>query len=247
MLFIWLMNLEIWHKQVEANIQVERSGVMSKYNLDQSSGLLSLFSNKNIAKIVKLDSSVDIKHFKMFEFINASVLERTENSIKIEVKEHIQETLFFPEDHLVINYSDNKELYVMSGTVTDVFNLYPLVLKVVINNVEKLKDLRKHERYYVSLTSNIKVAGFITPVFAVVKNISSGGIKVNCKDQLTYEDVLEVEVVLDRTNKLVFSGVIVRKNKVKDYYEYGIEIRGISESNLKCLYHYLNWLNSEYR
>jgi len=40
-----------------------------------------------------------------------------------------------------------------------------------------------------------------------------------------------MEILLDRTNKLVFSGAVVRKNKVNDYYEYGIEIRGISENN----------------
>lgn len=220
---------------------------MTKYNLDEGTGLFNFLVKKNFTRIIKLDSGVDIKHFKMYEYINATVIGKSDDTIEVEVKDNVQETLFFPQDHIVINYSDNKELYVMDGTITYICRISPLVFKVKVNKVEKLKDLRKYERYYVSLMSNIRVSGFITPVFAVVKNMSSGGIKINCKEHLIPEDVLEVEVILDRTNKLVFSGAVVRKNKIGDYFEYGIEIKGISESNIKCLYHYLSWLDSDYR
>jgi hypothetical protein len=93
--------------------------------------------------------------------------------------------------------------------------------------------------------ANLTIPGFINRVFAVVKNISSGGIKVNCSEYLSTEESITVEVVLDRINTLTFKGAIVRRNKCNGYYEYGIEINGISESNLKCLHHYLNWLNFE--
>lgn len=220
---------------------------MTKYNLDEDTGLLDLLGIRNHTKVIKLGSGVDIKHFKMFEYINAEVLEKNEDTIKMEAKDNVQETLFFPGDHVVINYSNTNELYVMDGSIDYVYSIAPLIINVRVNKVEKLKDLRKHERFYVSLMANIRICGSVKPAFAVVKNMSSGGIKVNCSEQLTTEDVLEVEVILDRTNKLVFSGAVVRKNKLGDYFEYGIEIRGISEANIKCLYHYLKWLDSDYR
>jgi len=43
--------------------------------------------NRNPAKVVKLGSGVDIKHFKMFEYINAEVLGKTDDSIKVEAKD----------------------------------------------------------------------------------------------------------------------------------------------------------------
>ncbi|HHV29675.1 PilZ domain-containing protein [Acetivibrio mesophilus] len=220
---------------------------MTKYNLDGGTGLFNVLGIGNHTKVIKLGSGVDIKHFKMFEYINAEVIEKNDDTIKVEAKDSVKETLFFPGDHLVINYSNTNELYVMDGSIDHVYNIDPLIINVRINKAEKLKDLRKHERFYVSLMANIRVCGSSKLVFAVVKNMSSGGIKINCNDQLTMEDVLEVEVILDRTNKLVFSGAVVRKNKLGDYYEYGVEIRGISETNLKCLYHYLKWLDSDYR
>ncbi|HQA56322.1 MAG TPA: PilZ domain-containing protein [Acetivibrio sp.] len=220
---------------------------MSGYNLDDNKGIFSLLESKNLIKLIKLGSPIDVKHFKMYEYINCIVIEKSENDIKLEMKDNTQETLFFPGDHVVLNYSNNDELYVIDGTIIYVFSINPPVIKVRMNKCEKLKNLRKHERYYVSLMANIRVSGCNKPFFAVVKNMSSGGIKINCNELLSTDDVLEVEVILDRTNKLVFSGAVVRKNKLGNYYEYGIEIKGISESNIKCLYHYLKWLGSEYR
>lgn len=220
---------------------------MSGYNLDENKGIFSLFGIKNLTKLIKQGAAMDVKHFKMYEYMNCTVLEKSENDIKLEMKDHTQETLFFPGDHVVLNYSNNNELYVIDGTIVYVFSINPPVIKVRMNKCEKLKNLRKHERYYVSLMANIRVSGSNKPFFAVVKNMSSGGIKINSDERLIPEDVLEVEVILDRTNKLVFSGAVVRKNKLGNYFEYGIEIKGISESNIKCLYHYLKWLGSEYR
>ncbi len=216
---------------------------MSKYNLDEKTGISSLFSGKNLNKMVKVGTSLEIKHFKMFEYINAYVADKSDNTLRLVTKEELQETFFFPRDPVVINYSNNKELYVISGEINNVHAISPLEMTITTNYIEKLKDLRKYERYYVSLMANITLPGFVNRVFAVVKNMSTGGIKVNCSEYLSTEENLMVEVVLDRTNKLTFTGGIVRRNKGNGYYEYGIEINGISESNLKCLHHYLNWLN----
>ncbi|WP_010244070.1 PilZ domain-containing protein [Acetivibrio cellulolyticus] len=220
---------------------------MSKYNLDEKTGIASLFTGKNLNRMVKVGSTLEIKHFKMFEYLNAYVVDKTENTLKMATKELIQETFFFPGDHVAVNYSDSKELYVITGEIKTIHSMSPLELTVTTNHVEKLKDLRKYERYYVSLMANINIPGLVNRVFAVVKNLSTGGIKVNCSEYLSTEETMEIEVVLDRTNKMTFTGAIVRREKCKGYFEYGIEIRGISESNLKCLHHYINWLSSDYR
>lgn len=217
---------------------------MSKYDLDKRMGILSFLNTKTLTKIVRTNSPADLKHFRMFEFINGHIIDRTDSDIVLKVRESIKDPLFFPDDHVVINYSYKKELYVMSGIISYIYGINPLKFNIAVNGIERFKDLRKHQRYYVSLTSTIKVSGFVAPIFAVVKNISAGGVKVYCKDILTFDDIIDVEVILDRTNKLNFNGKIVRKAKIKDYYEYGIEMIGLSDSNLKCLYHYMKWLNS---
>lgn len=220
---------------------------MSKYNLDEKTGITSLFMEKNLNKIVKVGNGLEIKHFKMFEYLNANVMEKTENTVRISTKEFIKETFFFPGDHVDINYSNTKELYAINGEIKNVHSISPLDLTVLTTRVEKLKDLRKYERYYVSLMANIDVPGLTNKVFVVVKNMSSGGIKINSSEYFSMEDNIKVEVILDRINKLIFKGAIVRKGKGKGYFEYGVEIREISELSFKCLQHYLNWLGSDYR
>lgn len=226
---------------------LERSEVVPKYNLDEKKGITSLFATKNLNKMVKVGTTLEIKHFKMFEYLNACVVEKTENTIRITTKELIQETFFFPKDHIAINYSDTKELYVINAEIKTIHSMNPLELTVTTIKVEKLEDLRKYERYYVSLMANISIPGLVNKVFAVVKNMSSGGIKVNSSEYLTTEGEIEVEVILDRINTLTFTGIIVRSNKGNGYFEYGIEIRRITEPNDKCLKHYLNWLSSDYK
>jgi len=56
---------------------------MARYNLDGGTGLFNALGNRNPAKVVKLGSGVDIKH----EYINAEVLGKTDDSIKVEAKD----------------------------------------------------------------------------------------------------------------------------------------------------------------
>lgn len=218
---------------------------MSEYYLDEKTADTSLGIEKKLDKIVKIGTGLEIKHIKMFEYLNANVLEKSENTLRLTTKESIKETFFFPGDHVAINYSDTDDLFAISGKITNINSLNPLDLTVTTTRIEKLKDSRKYERYYVSLMANINSPDFSDKVFVVVKNMSSGGIKINCSEYLSMTESVGVEVVLDRINKLSFRGAIVRKGRGKGYFEYGIEIREISESNYKCLKHYLNWLSSE--
>ncbi len=217
---------------------------MSEYYLDEKTEDTSLCIEKKLNKIVKIGTGLEIKHIRMFEYLNASVLEKSENTLRLTTKESIKETFFFPGDHVAINYSDTDDLFAISGKITNINSLNPLDLTVTTTRIEKLKDSRKDERYYVSLMANIKSPDFSDKVFVVVKNMSSGGIKINCSEYLSMTESVEVEVILDRINKLSFRGAIVRKGRGKGYFEYGIEVREISESNYKCLKHYLNWLAS---
>lgn len=225
----------------------ERGGIVSEYNLDVKTDGASLSMGKNLNKMVKVGTGLEIKHNKMFEYLNASVIEKTENTLRLATKELIKETLFFPGDSVDMNYSDKNDLFSISGKIMNIKSLNPLDFTVLTTRIEKLKDLRKYERYYVSLMANIEVSDVSDKVFVVVKNMSSGGIKINSSDYLTMSENVRVEVILDRINKLAFKGAIVRKGRGKSYFEYGIEIREISETNYKCLKHYLSWLGYDYK
>lgn len=225
----------------------ERGGIVSEFNLDDRSLGTSSAIGENLKKLVRVGTGLEIKHVNMYEYLNASVVKRNGNTLRIRTKELIRETLFFPGDCVVLNYSDGNNLFVISGKIKKINSLNPLDLSISVTRLEKLKDSRKYQRYYVSLTANLDVPGFSDKLFVVVKNISSGGVKINCSDYLPFTNIVGVEVILDRINNLFFKGEIVRNGRSKGYFEYGIEIQEISEANYKCLKHYLNWLSNDYK
>ncbi|AEV68088.1 PilZ domain-containing protein [Acetivibrio clariflavus] len=221
---------------------------MSELYLDQNSQNTFLSIDKSLNKLINVGTGIEIKHINMSEYLNATVVEKTENTLRIITKELIHETFFFPGDCVSINYSDLKNLFVISGKITKINSLDPLDFTVLITRIEKMKNLRKYQRYYVSLSASLDVPDISERLFVVVKNISSGGVKINCSDYLPITgNIVGVEVILDRINNLFFKGAIVRKGWNKSYFEYGIEIQEISESNYKCLNHYLNWLSYDYK
>jgi len=221
---------------------------VSEFNLDDKSANTSSAIGENLKKLVRVGTGLEIKHINMYEYLNASVVKNTGNTLRIRTKELIHETLFFPGDGVVINYSDGNNLFVINGKIKKINSLNPLDLSISVTRLEKLKDLRKYQRYYVSLSANIDAPDLSDKLFVVVKNISSGGIKINCPDYIPMMgNIVGVEVILDRINNLFFKGEIVRNGRGKGYFEYGIEIQEISEANYNCLKHYLNWLSNDYR
>ncbi|HEX3029032.1 MAG TPA: PilZ domain-containing protein [Clostridia bacterium] len=214
---------------------------MTGYNLDEKTGLFSGFGIK-ANKLIKKDDTVDVKHYNMFNFLKAVATDITENSIRIQSKEKYGDLQVLVGDPIVINYTNSGEVYSISATLSQVFMMDPLEAIVKINKIEKMKDLRKFERFFVSYSASVKILGVSENKFAAVKNISLGGLKVNCKEDIMLEDVIEMTVTIDKVNKLSFTGRVVRKGKTDNYNEYGIEFIEMSENNSKILHHCISQL-----
>jgi hypothetical protein len=214
---------------------------MQEYNLDEKSGFMGMFGGiKSASKVLKKDDIVDFKHYSSFNFVKASILDINENTIKIHLEEKFSEANVFPGDPIVFNFTNSQELYVIGGEIEQIILLDPFEAKIKACKIEKMKDSKKSQRYIISLAAEMKVVGISDNVFAAVKNISLGGIKMNCKVDILMEDITDVNLKFDKTNKLSFKGKIVRKNRIGDFFEYGVEIHDISETNLRNLHHFIN-------
>jgi len=204
---------------------------MTGYNLDEKTGLFGGFGIKP-NKLIKKDDVIEVKHYNMFNFIKANATDITENSLKIQSKEKVGDLQVFVGDPVAMNYTSSGELYVISATITGINMMDPLEATVKVHKIEKMKDLRKYERFFVSYPASVKILGVQENKFAAVKNISLGGIKVNCK-----EDIMLMTITLDKVNKYSFKGRVVRKGKVDDFNEYGVEFIEMTETNSKILHH----------
>jgi hypothetical protein len=213
---------------------------MAVYNLDEKSGLFGMFNVKTPTKVLKKDDKVELKHYGMFSCIKSQVLDVSDNEIKLQAGEKLPELSVFPGDPVVITFTYAQELYVVGGEIDQIQQLDPLVVSIKPVKIEKMKDSRKCERYFVSLAGDIKVVGIQESIFAIVKNVSLSGIKINCKVDILMEGFIDVVVRVDKANKLVFKGRVVRKSKLRDFFEYGIEIQEIAESSSKILHSVIN-------
>ena len=206
---------------------------MEKYNLDDKGGLFK-FIAKSPSKIVKQGDNIEFKHFGTFNLIKATASDITETSFRIQSTDKIVDAKISTGDHVMLYYSTGDH-YIISGEVGTVNKLDPIDLVIKVIKIEKFKDLIKEKKYCVSLNANFKIVGVPESKQAAVKNISFGGIKADCNEDIMMEDIIEVTVYVDKLNKMPFKGRVVRKNKIDNKYEYGIEYSEVTESSNKLL------------
>ena len=206
---------------------------MEKYNLDDKGGLFK-FIAKSPSKIVKQGDNIEFKHFGTFNLIKATASDITETSFRIQSTDKIVDAKISTGDHVMLYYSTGDH-YIISGEVGTVNKLDPIDLVIKVIKIEKFKDLIKEKKYCVSLNANFKIVGVPENKQASIKNISFGGIKADCNEDIMMEDIIEVTVYVDKLNKMPFKGRIVRKNKIDNKYEYGVEYSEVTESSNKLL------------
>jgi len=207
---------------------------LEKYNLDDKGGLFK-FNVKNPSKVVKQGDSIEFKHFSVFDFIKAIVLDVTDSAIKIQSNEKLTDANFSPGDHVVLYYRPSKDFYVVTAEVSSVDRNDPLEITLRVHKIEKIKDLVKEKKCCVCYPATVKIIGVPEDKFAAVKNISFGGVKMNCNEDIMMEDIVDITIKTDKTNKLSFKGRVVRKNKLDNTNEYGIEFSEMTESSTKLL------------
>ena len=206
---------------------------MEKYNLDDKGGLFK-FIAKSPSKIVKQGDSIELKHFGIFNLIKAAASDITETSFRIQSTDKIADAKISTGDHVMLYYSTGDN-YIITGEVGTVNKLDPIDLVIKVVKIEKLKDLVKEKKYCVSLNAGFKIVGVPESKQAAVKNVSFGGIKANCNEDIMMEDIIEVTIYIDKLNKMPFKGRIVRKNKIDNKYEYGVEYSEMTETSNKLL------------
>ena len=102
--------------------------------------------------------------------------------------------------------------------------------------IEKVKDSVKSQKFYNSFPANIKVIGVQELVPAVIKTYNLTSFKLNCPTDIMLEDIIDISAKTDKVSRIACKGRVVRKNRLSNTYEYGIEITELPESSSKVLH-----------
>jgi hypothetical protein len=212
------------------------------YNLDEKKGIFDFFKHLNATKVLEVGHRVQVLHYSLFDSVNGVIIDVESQYVKLKFRTEFPELDFFENDPIVLNFMDNETLYVLSGNILNIESYTPLTMTISVDTIEKKESLRKNERFHVSLAGKIKVDTIAEPAFCIVKNLSLGGVKVNSKYALENKQDVQLDLMIDDYYSICINGRIVRKNEVKDFYEYGIEIISMSEPNQVSFEHYINKL-----
>lgn len=212
---------------------------MEKYNLDEKGGLSKLFKKKPSRFLLK-DDTIELSHFSSFNSVKMLMLDVTDSTVKLRLTEENPDLKVNPEDIVVLTYFADKDYYVISGQVESIEQTDPVEITINLHNFEKAKDLRKENKRYVSFMGTINpIESPESKSSAIIKVMGLRAIKVDCKDELQLGNRVDVLANLDKKSKLSFKGEIVRKQKVSNLFEYGIEVREITESNSRLMHSYV--------
>jgi hypothetical protein len=213
-----------------------------EYNLDESNGILELLGGKSPEKIMSIGQRIAIKHYSVYDFAYAFVVNIEKNYIKVKFRNGLAGLDFFPEDPLVLTFLSHDKIHIGSGEVLSVESLDPLTIEMKVNKIIKRDSLRKNERFFVSLACKLVSEDEEEPSFGIVKNLSFTGFKINAKKDIDKMAPIRIELNIDKYSNVSCIGKIVRKTKLGLYYEYGIQIEDISKNNMLTLQHYINQL-----
>lgn len=196
-------------------------------------------------KIISIGKTIKAKHYNMLDFSSCKVEDIKNSYITITFVESYLHLNFFPHDPIILSTpSIDNEIYRVTGEVFSVKSLNPLEIIVKVCKVETRENLRISDRFTVSLKGTLTSPSTSTSDFAIVKNISEKGFKLNSKINYEINEVLSFSTTLDSLYKISCMTKILRKNKFDNFYVYGVEITDISNENNKILKNYLNKLEN---
>lgn len=204
-----------------------------------------LHEDSIIPKALTKNSKIKIKHYSSFEPITNIVREVRGNYITMDLPLKLLENNILVDDVVVCIFFNEEQEYVLSGIVDEITISHPQKLIVKIESVERYPNMRKHTRYSVSLSANVRVLNSEKTYFAVVKNISRIGIGFTCNVEFEVGTDLVIEIALFKDIILTFNGKIVRSRKLERFYEYGVIQTSIDERNSAELEKYIAHLQKE--
>jgi hypothetical protein len=209
---------------------------MGTYRLDDGPGLFG-FSAKNPSKVLSAGNELFLNHFGSFNKIRMQLTQVGEKDITVKASENLPFAVQ-KGDHVVFRCDPHGNDYIISAIVISEDN-NSQEFKAEVDIIEKMKGLKKAKRFNVSIPGEVKIVGVTESVPIVVKKVSLEAVKISCGEDIMIEDVIDTVIRIDDKKKIQFRGRVVKKNKVDNKFDYGLEIYDTTDENRQAMYRYI--------
>jgi len=132
---------------------------MAGYNLDEKSGLFGMAGIKSPQKVLKNADVAELKHYYFYESIKVILTDVKEKIIKVIDTENKIQNEIVVGDYVVLEFSSSGEKCLLNGRISAIDSSAPFEATINVNKIEKVKDLRKSDKVYVSLKGELKIMG----------------------------------------------------------------------------------------
>jgi hypothetical protein len=205
-----------------------------------------LFLNvESVSAILKEGMAVSTKLGSGMTWCRNIVYKSERNCVCLALIEQYLENIIIPGSTISIKYVDEYFIYLFEGTIINISASYPPYLTVRITNAEEIINSRLSPRYDVYMAADLKPGWDDTSYFAVITDISFGGLAFICNLKLDYNEELEITAYLPKGLKINTKGKIIRKTIKNNVIDYSMQFIEINESNCNLLSKYFSSLESE--
>lgn len=149
--------------------------------------------------------------------------------------------------------SDGQNIGVFFYRDSAVYQFYAEVVKqtdtgisaFIVKPTSNLCRIQRRNHYRLPVVMDIMIErkrnDEIHRLKCVVKDLSGGGVKIICDEELMEGEYIKVEFRLHKNNRIVTNGRVVRviKNTETNSYELGIKFDGISRANEDKIYSFI--------
>jgi hypothetical protein len=171
---------------------------------------------------VEVGDVVSVRHFSGVNPFKGIIVETSLDDVKIKLSREMATKSFTESDPTVIGVEKGSEVFLFGADVKNVDVKTDEIL-LVLDKVENFSDIRRHERFPVSLYADVRTKFIKKKHLAVIKDLSYFGMHIYSKEDFPIGIQIEIDIYMEK-NMVFLKGDIVRKVKDTYYNKYGMRI-----------------------
>lgn len=163
-------------------------------------------------------------------------LDEQNNYLEIGLRQEYADSLLMPGEKMEIIASIEGFFYNAMATVLDIIIASsPQRVKIKVESISKIENKREEKRYRVHMHATLKGEEISVPEASIVSDISSSGIGLISRQNLTTGSQVFIDISINEEELLTLKCKVVRKSAKGYNIEYGLKTSAVDKENRNIL------------
>lgn len=203
-------------------------------------------NNLGLENIVSSNSLIETKHKSDNDWVITVSINSFGNFIEIKQVEDYLTSVIMIGDKLLCRYTCKEYIYILDVEVYNIkFASRSIVLKA--NEIKTVKNIRKHHRYEVYLSSSYCVDGTIGENYSIVTNISYSGLSIITRGNLNIDEIIDLSIYFPGFIFVLVKCSVKWRDKINENNLYGLQIIGLDDISQFQYSNFIKKLNRKER